>query len=202
MASTTKALILIAAGLAVAFQARADDWSAWERAYDPATRTRFIPVELWTGATWDGAQEIRMAPAALEFGSKGDKSIKGPKDWNGIQVYERTNRDKVQLFALRSDKTGLGRVSDSRYQQGCHDEVKFPLGRWKQGEVRQYWLSCARSKRQLSLKVTIEEIDFVHDGVPHSLRFHWLLDDGRGRGTDMRYVYSPLRGLVQVRGNE
>ena len=28
----------------------------------------FIPVELWTGAPWDGTQEIRMAPAALEFG--------------------------------------------------------------------------------------------------------------------------------------
>ena len=44
-------------------QARADDWSAWQRAYDPATRTRFIPVELWTGAPWDGSQQIHMAPA-------------------------------------------------------------------------------------------------------------------------------------------
>jgi len=26
--------------------------------------------------------------------------------------------------------------------------------------------------------------------------------EGRGRGTDMRYVYSPLRGLVDVQGNE
>jgi len=26
--------------------------------------------------------------------------------------------------------------------------------------------------------------------------------EGRGRGTDMRYVYSPLRGLVYVQGNE
>jgi hypothetical protein len=50
--------------------------------------------------------------------------------------------------------------------------------------------------------VTIEEIDFVYDGVPHSLRFHWLFMGGRGRGTDMRYVYSPLRGLVDVHGNE
>jgi hypothetical protein len=50
--------------------------------------------------------------------------------------------------------------------------------------------------------VTIEDIDFVYDGMPHSLRFHWLLMEGRGRGTDMRYVYSPLRGLVYVQGNE
>ncbi len=125
----------------------------------------------------------------------------GPTTWNGIQVYERLNRDKLQLFAIRDDRTGLGRVFDSRYPQlGCRGEVKFPLGRWKQGEVREYQLDCARGRQPL--KVTIEEIDFVYGGVPHSLRFHWLFMEGRGRGTDMRYVYSPLRGLVEVRGNE
>jgi hypothetical protein len=183
------ALLLIALGLAFVGVARAEDWSAWERAYDPATRARFIPVELC------------MAPAALAFGPRGDKSIKGPTTWNGIQVYERLNRDKLQRFAIRDDRTGLGRVFDSRYPQlGCRGEVKFPLGRWQQGEVRAYQLDCARGKRPL--RVTIEEIDFVHDGVPHSLRFHWLFMEGRGRGTDMRYVYSPLRGLVDVQGNE
>jgi hypothetical protein len=135
------ALLLIALCLALAGAARAEDWSAWQRAYDPATRTRFI------------------------------------------------------------HRTGLGRVFDSRYPQlGCRGEVKFPLGHWKQGEVREYQLDCTRGKRPL--KVTIEEIDFVYDGVPHSLRFHWLFMEGRGRGTDMRYVYSPLRGLVDVQGNE
>ena len=73
-----KFLLLITLCLALAGVARAEDWTAWQRAYDPATRTRFIPVELWTGAPWDGTQEIRMAPAALEFGQRGDKSIKGP----------------------------------------------------------------------------------------------------------------------------
>jgi hypothetical protein len=188
------ALCMLAGGV------RADDWSAWQRAYDPVARTRFIPVELWTGAPWDGTQEIRMAPAALEFGQRGDKSIQGPTTWNGIQVYERVNRDKRQLFAIRDDRTGLGRVFDSRYPS-CSGEVKFPLGRWKQGEVREYQLHCARGGPR-PLKVTIEEIDFVYDGVPHSLRFHWLFMEGRGRGTDMRYVYSPLRGLVHVQGNE
>lgn len=193
-------LLLVALYLVLVGTVRADDWSAWQRAYDPATRTRFIPVELWTGAPWDGTQEIRMAPAALEFGRRGDKSIKGPMDWNGIQVYERVNRDKLQLFAIRGDRTGLGRVFDSRHMN-CRNEVKFPLGRWKQGEVREYQLDCTRGKPQ-PLKVTIEEIDFVYDGVPHSLRFHWLFMGGRGTGTDMRYVYSPLRGLVHVQGNE
>ena len=195
-------LVIVALCLGPAGAARADDWSAWQRAYDPATRTRFIPVELWTGAPWDGTQEIRMAPAALDFGRRGDKSIRGPTTWNGFQVYERLSGDKLQRFAIRDDQTGLGRVFDSRFQHSCHGEVKFPLGRWKQGEVREYWLDCERSNRPRPLKVTIEEIDFVHDGVPHSLRFHWLLNEGRGRGTDMRYVYSPRRGLVSVQGNE
>jgi hypothetical protein len=187
--------------LSLARPAHAEDWSVWQRAYDPATRTRFIPVELWTGASWDGNQEIRMAPAALEFGKRADKSIKGPVNWNGLPVYERVNRDKLQRFAVREDRTGLGRVFDSRNPQlACSGEVKFPLGHWKQGEVREYRVDCGRSVRPL--KVTIEEIDFVYDGVPHSLRFHWLYREGRGRGTDMRYVYSPLRGLVHVQGNE
>ena len=194
--------IIAAVALLIAGVAHADDWSAWQRAYDPATRTRFIPVELWTGAPWDGARQIRMAPADFKFGARGDKSIRGPIDWNGTQVYERLSRGNVsQLFALREDGTGLGRVFDSRYpDRGCRDEVKFPLGVWKQGEVREYRVPCTSGARPL--KVTIEEIDFVHDGVPHSLRFHWLLNAGRGRGTDMHYVYSPLRGLVSVKGNE
>ena len=195
-------LLLAALCLALAGAARADDWSAWQRAYDPATRTRFIPVELWSGAPWDGKQEIRMAPAALDFGERGDKYIKGPLVWNGIEVYERLSRqDVLQRFALLDDRTGLGRVYDSRARDlGCRGEVKFPLGRWKQGEVREYELPCYRGNQPL--KVTIEEIDFVYQGVPHSLRFHWLFRGGNGRGTDMRYVYSPLRGLVHVQGNE
>jgi hypothetical protein len=187
--------------LLVAAPACATDWSAWQRSYDAATRTRFIPVELWTGAPWDGTQEIRMAPAP---GRRAEKNIiTGPMVWNGIEVYEKLSRgDILQRFALRDDRTGLGRVSDSRSRTfACRGEVKFPLGRWKQGEVREYDLPCDRG-RTLPLKVTIEEIDFVHDGAPHSLRFHWLLNNGSGRGTDMRYVYSPLRGLVHVAGNE
>jgi len=197
----TLQLPLILLCLVFAGRAHADDWSAWQRAYDPAARTRFIPVELWTGAPWDGTQEIRMTTAKLTFGRRGEKTIKGPMTWSGTEVYERRDEGKLQRFALRDDRTGLGRVYDSRARDlGCRGEVKFPLGRWKQGEVREYELPCARGNE--SLKVTIEEIDFVYDGVPHSLRFHWLFRGGRGRGTDMHYVYSPLRGLVHVQGNE
>ena len=73
-----KAFLLFVLCLLLGVSARAEDWSARQRAYDPETRTRFIPVESWTGAPWDGTHEIRMPPAALEFGRRGDKSIKGP----------------------------------------------------------------------------------------------------------------------------
>jgi peptidoglycan/xylan/chitin deacetylase (PgdA/CDA1 family) len=198
--------VVLAIALLLAGEACAADLSAWQRAYDPASGRRFIPVELFTGAQWDGAQTIRLAPAKLEFGG-GHKSLSGPMEWLRpgssvpIQVYERINRDKRQLFAIGEDQSGIGRVLDSRYpHDNCVGEIKFPLGFWKQGEVRNYTVFCRKDIHPL--RVTIEQIDFEYGGVPHSLRFHWLYKGGRGRATDMRYTYSPLRGLVHVVGNE
>src|SRR5207237_9501079 len=87
--------LLIALCLALAGVAHAEDWSAWQRAYDPATRTRFIPVELWTGAPWDGAQEIHMALAALEFGRRGDKGIQGRATWKRLPAHTLLNPDQL-----------------------------------------------------------------------------------------------------------
>src|SRR6185295_5952376 len=104
------------------------------QAQDP--QTRFIPVELWTGAAWDGREELRMGPANFSFGERSRKGISGPVPWTRpgakepMLVYERSNRGKKQLFALSSRGDGLGRVYDSRYPRDCVDEVKFPLGRW------------------------------------------------------------------------
>jgi hypothetical protein len=201
-----RTLTACVAVLAVALTdiAGAADLSKWAASYDPATTTRFIPVELWTGAEWDGTREIRMTPANLVFGKRGEKRITGPIAWTSpgggaaIQVYERRNKDKTQLFALSSRGDGLGRVFDSRYARGCVDEVKFPLGVWKQGEARVFTLSCNNGALRRTIELTIEKIDFVYNGVPHSLQFHWVVDGGRGRDTDMRYIYSPGRGLVSL----
>ena len=193
-------LVLVTAGVLAA------EPSPWDRAFDASTGTRFIPVELWTGAAWDGAHVIRTGTADLAFGR--GKRITGPVPWtpptggDPILVYERTQNRKRQLFALAPDGSGLGRVYDSRYPRYCPGEVKFPLGYWKQGEVRDYALTCASGQGRRTLRVTIEHVDFTYAGVPHSLRFHWLMDGGRGAGTDMRYTYSPGFGLVHVEGNE
>ena len=183
---------------------QAADLSKWTASYDPSTKTRFIPVELWTGAEWDGSRELRMTSANLSFGNRGEKSISGPVAWkrpsNGetIQVYERNNRGKKQLFALSSRGDGLGRVFDSRYARDCVDEVKFPLGTWKESETRVFDVSCNSGTLRRKIEITIEKLDFNYDGVPHSLQFRWVVDGGKGRGTDMRYIYSPRRGLASV----
>ena len=46
-----------------------------------ATTQRFIPIELWTGAGWDGSQQLKMNPAHLWFGNGGQKTIAGPMPW-------------------------------------------------------------------------------------------------------------------------
>ena len=195
----------VLAGLLVTgMAAQAADMNPWAANYDTATRTRFIPVELWTGGEWDGKREIRLARANLSFGPRGEKRITGPMPWTrpgtgeALQVYERNNRGKKQLFALSSRGDGLGRVYDSRYERDCVDEVKFPLGEWRDGEKRVFDVTCSGGRMRRTIELTIERLDFEHEGVPHSLQFHWIVDGGKGRGTNMRYIYSPGKGLVTL----
>jgi len=201
-AVSTAALVFLTCAAAAAGP---DPWAA---SYDPASGTRFIPIELWTGGEWDGGRELRMTPADLTFGKRGEKRLVGPIAWTRagsgqtLQVYERDNRGKKQLFALSSRGDGLGRVYDSRYGRDCIDEVKFPLGSWKKSERRTFQVSCNGGKLRRTIELTIEEIDYVYGDVPHSLRFHWVVDGGRQPNTDMIYIYSPRRGLVYVSGDD
>jgi hypothetical protein len=202
--SALRALVVMLSAIGAAY---ATDWSVWNASFDPSAKTRFIPVELWTGGEWDGSRELRMTPAKLEFGKGGEKSIYGPVTWRRpdsgevIQVYERRNRGKKQLFALSSRGDGLGRVFDSRYARDCVDEVKFPLGIWKEGETRSFDVSCNKGALRRKVELTIENINFSYGVEPHSLQFRWVVDGGKARGTDMRYIYSPGRGLASVDGD-
>lgn len=183
------------------------DLSKWAASYDPVTNTRFIPIELWTGGKWDGTRELKMTPANLSFGRYLEKSIIGPVAWTRpstgevIQVYERKNKSKKQLFTLSSRGDGLGRVFDSRYGRDCVDEVKFPLGLWREGETRVFDVACNNGKLLRKIVLTIERLNFDYSGVPHSLQFHWVVQDGKGRGADEHYTYSPGRGLVSLYGS-
>jgi len=188
--------------------ASAADMTAWDAAYDAANGTRFIPVELWTGAAWDGERVLKMTPAELSFG--GQKRIKGPFDYTPpnasapIPVYERINKTKRQLFTLilRDDQIqGMGRVYDNRYDRFCQDEIKMPLGLWHDHESRAFDVHCGASTRHYV--ITIEQLD-GSCGIllKHCLTFHWLVDGGVGKATDMHYTYAPGESLVREVGNE
>ncbi len=196
--------LLLAAPL-VAVSCWAQDVSVWAASYDAAAKTRFIPIELWTGGNWDGNRSLKLTPANLAFGRYGgEKRLAGPVPWTRpgsgetLQVYERINGGKKQLFALSSRADGLGRVFDSRYGRDCVDEVKFPLGLWKENETRVFEVSCNSGALKRTIELTMEKLDFDYKGIAHSLQFHWVVDGGKGRGTDMHYTYSPGRGLVSL----
>ena len=199
---------LLAAALLLVLPATAALADAWDDAYERAAGRRFIPLELWSGAPWDGTREIAARPAALVFGDRGQKSIRGPVPFTrpgtgeSLLVYERINGGKTQLFAITGSGNGIGRVYDSRYGRDCPDEVKFPLGLWQEGERRRFDIACNGGALKRTIELTIEKLDFTYAGRAHALQFHWVVDGGRARGTDMHYIYAPGRGLAREYGNE
>ncbi|NKB21843.1 MAG: hypothetical protein GKS01_15225 [Alphaproteobacteria bacterium] len=182
----------------------ADDYAVWEKSYDKDGQ-RYIPVALWNGGPWDGRHMITLPTVDLTFGRRDNKRIVGPRSWTHkvsgkeYRIYERHNRSKVQYFTVNRKKDGLGRVYDNRYPRYCPDEVKFPLGWWKQGEKRVYDIDCDGRKRHI--EVTITKLNFTYDDIPHSLEIHWKLGDGSKRGGNNVYTYSPGKGLVDVTQN-
>jgi hypothetical protein len=165
-------------------------------------RERFIPVALWTGSPWDGKHEIRMSKVDFRFGKNDDKRIHGPIPYTRpgtgevLQVYERDNKGKIQLFAVTANKDGLGRVYDSRYDRNCVNEVKFPLGLWREGETRRFTFTCVKRTRTVVLKIL--QIDFIDNGVEHAMSYRWTVDGGGKPGTDNVYTYAPGHGLLSV----
>ena len=84
--------------------ARADPWAD---SISPESTSRYIPLELWTGAKWSGNRDLARTKADLTFGFGGEKTIKGPADWthpvtgNVMKIYTRKIRAKcnTSLFA-------------------------------------------------------------------------------------------------------
>jgi hypothetical protein len=203
------AMAIFAALLSIAASAViAAEFDPWAAAYDSDGQRRFIPVELWTGGAWNGNHDLAPTTADLKFGASGKKAIEGPFEWQRpgtgekLIAYARTNQGKRQLFVVSSNKDGIGRVEDSRYSRNCVDEVKFPLGLWAQDEQRIFDIACNDGAMHRQIVLTVEKIDFSYGGTAHSLQFHWVVDGGRGKGTDMHYLYSPGKGLVSEWGNE
>jgi hypothetical protein len=180
--------LLLTAALA---QKVTGDQNPWDSSIDAVTKTRFIPVELWTGMEWDGKRELQH-----------------PVTGATLLVYERTNQErdgvKSQLFAMNEEKTGLGRVYDSRTEFGVRTfsgGIKFPLGYWKQGETKQVVENRYEGSRIDSRieSITVKQLDFTYQGSPHCLEFEWVYKESRRAKIidHQTYTYCPNKGMVK-----
>jgi hypothetical protein len=197
----------------VAASAAAFDIKAWQGSTNPETKERYIPVELWAGAEWDGKRELKMPQVDAGYVHRSRYQIRGPKEWKHavtgetFLVYERINpgRDgvKLQLFTINQDRTGLGRVYDARPGLGTRmfsGGLKFPLGYWKEGETRKFvYRHYADSKESdRAESITVKRIDFVFAGSSHCLEFYWAATDkDEKRFYDRQtYIYCPGKSMV------
>jgi hypothetical protein len=190
----------------------------WDKAYNSSTKERFIPVELFTGIKWDGKHELSLKEASttacgLVGGSKracDHYYITGPFktesnetkiEWAGdeISYYRRTFStrrmgDIESFFTINNSKDGLVRIYDKRKRWGArtYDGLgsKFPLGYWKQGEMRTY-------NSRNPTRIEIIELD----GPDHCLTFRWVIGLGQGRNSDNNYTFCPERGFTKVSHN-
>lgn len=184
------------------------------RAETPASR--FIPLQLIVGDRWDGTQTISYPVGRFtEAVPEGAASVwTGPRQWThpktgrSLTVYFRSREGRNlsnnadQIFAVRDDRSAIGRVADSRFGiTACDQEAKYPLGLWTKGETRSFDYVCwyGSAARPQVTTITIQEIDYTYDGYEHSLRLEWIL-----RATDVSrvndhrvYIFAPGRGMVR-----
>jgi hypothetical protein len=189
------------------------DLKAWEAATNPYTKQRYIPVELWSGAEWDGKRELKIAKVDASYRHRSSYQIKGPTEWKHpvtgqmYTVYERISPEKVgakwQLFTINQEQSGLGRVYDARGRLGTRTMsggLKFPLGFWKEGETRKFLYTHYDGPKESGRVefITIKQIDFTSLGNAHCQEFHWALTDTDERKTydHHTYIYCPGKSMV------
>jgi hypothetical protein len=210
-------ILVIGPGACVATEwptARLGQKEAWAAATDRVAQSRFIPMQLIVPGAWDGTRRIDM-PLAQGVDSEGTVWT-GPQEWRNphtgqmVTVYDRRRTNPreglvEQKMAVRADGSAIGRLYDSRFGgMVCDQEGKFPLGVWRQGEVRTFDYVCLRTRggqvveRRRTARITIEELDYEYLGIAHSLRFAWrFADRDSGEVLDHRtYIFSPGRGLI------
>ena len=193
-------------------------WAAgshvWERSIRHPAKERYFPVELWTGAEWDGKKELKMPQANFTFAHRrGRYEIKGPIAWahpvmgQTFVVYERINPgrdgDKLQRFTINQEKNGLGRVYDARPGLGTRmfsGGLKFPLGTWKEGETRKFVYQRYAGTRvaDRAETTTIKQIDFQFQQTSHCFEFDWAATDrDEKRFYDRQtYIYCPGQSMM------
>lgn len=181
-------------------------------AWAQAAAERFIPLQLIIGDRWNGERVITYPSGRFVEGlRRGSPSVwVGPKRWvhpktqRELTVYFRSRDGQNaadQIFAVRDDQTAIGRVADSRFGiTACDQEGKYPLGLWRQGEIRTYEYQCwyGNAARPKISTIAIKEIDYECYGLQHCFRIEWILrDTAAGRAVDHRiYVFAPNQGMI------
>lgn len=178
--------------------------------HDPSVTERFLPVELLTGNPMPAKEELTFAPVERTYswvdaspdrkGEIKEISLSGPVPWIGeggrpYEVYERKVPRAHERFALTDDRTAIGRVYDERWGNATN-EGKYPVGPWKQGQVRQYRTVyyTSRGATNLTSSVEIEKLSCTYEGIAGAMQYRWKTSTG----LDYAYVYAPGRGVVQV----
>ena len=204
------AIIFMIFGL-VTLQGCASMISPW--AVNKRADHRFLPVELWTGADWEGEKQLALAPVDFNFGSRGHKSISGPKPWKHpvtgetLQVYERINNTKKgikrQLFAISENKRGLAKVYDERPNAAPRlfstQAMMFPLGLWRKGEKQTFTFHEFIDGKPVKRTATIHirRLSFTYKEVKYALKYDYLMHDNRGIIVfHERFIYGPGKSLM------
>jgi len=157
---------------------------------------RFIPVELFTGAKWDGKQVLTiMTPAKTSQNNWGTLKVQSPAKSktsdslviSRFRIEYKTNAPIYQEFDINDSKDGIAMIYQNRRGR-IHSRVvtanKFPIGWWKIGEKKQY------DDGEAQTEITIIELD----GPDHSIKFRWKTTFDEGG----HYIYTfvPERGLT------
>jgi hypothetical protein len=206
------ATVVLAASVSPAVAAVAGN--SWDGAINFETKERFIPVELWAGAEWNGRRELEMPKVDGNYRhNKSAYSIKGPTEWKHPAtgqthtVYERINPQsggpKWQIFVINEERTGLGRLYDGRPNRDTRTSsggLKFPLGLWKEGETKKFAYKVYEGSRD-SVRVesiTIKQIDFTMGNDQHCLEFYWTVTDKDEKKLydHHTYTYCPGKSMV------
>jgi len=187
--------------------------TAWKQSVAQDADSRFIPIELWSGADWSGANNLVLTAANTSFGKRDHKEIRGPIQWRHpvtgetLWVYERLNNTtkglKRQLFTVNPDGTGLAKVFDERpglpTRYFSTNAVLFPLGTWHKGEKRTFTFDeyvDGKAEKRTAL-VYMRRLNFTYKKVNYAMKYDWICTDAQGNTIfHERYIYGPGQSLM------
>lgn len=175
--------------------------------YDCESRKLFIPYQLWTGSKWDGNKDAPcMHPANIVFDvyvSSANKwrtrTIKGPKEWQGEQVWVRETADGSKTQYFECHPKGIGRLWEVRkgrektYRR--NGRCKFPAG---------YGWEIGKRRKCVDTALQVYRVEFDRDHNLSALEFTYWFRITRRRGEyssepryrlNFKYRYVPHKGM-------